>query len=201
MYRKHCACKYLSLASKSQLSWPAALVSTASVSSDLCWWCDSSLVCAKSLQNIGNTTTWLTYSTVSKTTLSLMISTLIPGHSNSTTASPVLSACWERWLAWPPSTLETQSGLLNSVKSIFVKSQDLFVCFSCEFQGISLDVAEDYCWIHGSTFIPREYQPHLKCIVEQEYFQDSDDAPDTAYYQWVSFFMVLQVDIEIIWLF
>ena len=73
--------------------------------------------------------------------------------------------------------------------------QDLFVCFSCEFQGISLDVAEDYCWIHGSTFIPREYQSHLKCIVEQEYFQDSDDAPDTAYYQWVSFFMVLQVNI------
>ena len=56
-------------------------------------------------------------------------------------------------------------------------------------------MAEDYCWIHGSTYIPKEYQAHLKCIVDQEYFQNEDDAPDTAYYQWVSFLMVVQAAI------
>ena len=27
-------------------------------------------------------------------------------------------------------------------------------------------MATDYCWIHGSSYIPREYQPHMKCIVD-----------------------------------
>ena len=27
---------------------------------------------------------------------------------------------------------------------------------------------QGYCWIHGSTYIPKQYQPHLKCIVDQE---------------------------------
>ena len=38
-----------------------------------------------------------------------------------------------------------------------------------------------------------EYQAHLKCIVDQEGFKTSDDAPDTAFYQWVTFMMILQV--------
>ena len=29
---------------------------------------------------------------------------------------------------------------------------------SCEFQGISSNVAQDYCWIHGSSYIRPEYQ-------------------------------------------
>ena len=29
---------------------------------------------------------------------------------------------------------------------------------SCEFQGISSDLAQDYCWIHGSSYIPPQYQ-------------------------------------------
>jgi len=63
---------------------------------------------------------------------------------------------------------------------------------SCEFQGISSDVAQDYCWIHGSSYIPVEYQPHLKCIVEQEGILSADDAPDTSYYQWVTFMFAIQ---------
>ena len=29
---------------------------------------------------------------------------------------------------------------------------------SCEFQGLDSDLAQDYCWIHGSAYIPRPYQ-------------------------------------------
>ena len=65
--------------------------------------------------------------------------------------------------------------------------------FSCEFQGISSQVSQDYCWIHGSSYIPPEYQPHLRCIVEQEGVNSEDDAPDTSYYQWVTFMFCIQV--------
>ena len=69
----------------------------------------------------------------------------------------------------------------------------------------------DYCWIHGSSYIPQEYQvpgasttpgveivtmllqAHLKCIVEQEGVMSADEAPDTSYYQWVTFMFCLQV--------
>ena len=87
---------------------------------------------------------------------------------------------------------------------------------SCEFHGISLDLAEDYCWIHGSTYIPREYQvlgashrvrcphvllqPHLKCIVDQEGFTSEDDSPDTTFYQWVTFIMAIQVGMDNIYI-
>ena len=54
---------------------------------------------------------------------------------------------------------------------------------SCEFQGINSDLAQDFCWIHGTSYIPPQYQPHLKCIVELEGVESEDDAPDTAYYQ------------------
>ena len=32
----------------------------------------------------------------------------------------------------------------------------------------------------------------MKCIVELEGVESEDDAPDTAYYQWVTFFMAIQ---------
>ena len=80
---------------------------------------------------------------------------------------------------------------------------------SCEFQGINSDLAQDFCWIHGTSYIPPQYQvpthqvtqpshnnlsqPHLKCIVELEGIESEDDAPDTAYYQWVTFVMAIQV--------
>ena len=54
---------------------------------------------------------------------------------------------------------------------------------------------ERLCRIHGSTYIPAEYQPHLKCIVDQEGLS-SDDAPDTTFYQWVTFIMALQVRLQ-----
>ena len=64
---------------------------------------------------------------------------------------------------------------------------------SCEVTGIDKDVAKDYCWIHGSSFIPQEYQAKLKCIVEQDGVMSADEAPDTSYYQWVTFMFCIQV--------
>jgi len=66
---------------------------------------------------------------------------------------------------------------------------------SCEFQGINSDLAQDYCWIHGTSFIPPQYQPHMKCIVELEGVESVDDAPDTSYYQWVTFIMAIHAAI------
>jgi len=37
---------------------------------------------------------------------------------------------------------------------------------SCDFKGLDVEMATDYCWIHGSSYIPVEYQAHLKCIVD-----------------------------------
>ena len=82
--------------------------------------------------------------------------------------------------------------------------------FSCEFQGISSNVAQDYCWIHGSSYIKPEYQvgnvlraqwrstfsseqAHVKCIVDLDGVESEDDAPDTSYYQWVTFMFAIQV--------
>lgn len=69
----------------------------------------------------------------------------------------------------------------------------LFNC--CEFQGINSDLAQDYCWIHGTSYIPPQYQPHMKCIVELEGVESVDDAPDTSYYQWVTFIMAIHAGI------
>jgi len=66
---------------------------------------------------------------------------------------------------------------------------------SCEFQGINSDLAQDYCWITGSSYIPPEYQGHVKCIVDQEDIKSPHDAPDTSYYQWVTFVFALQAAI------
>ena len=74
----------------------------------------------------------------------------------------------------------------------------MIIFSSCEFQGISSQVSQDYCWIHGSSYIPAEYQPHLRCIVEQEGVQSADEAPDTSYYQWVTFMFCIQVSVKII---
>jgi len=63
---------------------------------------------------------------------------------------------------------------------------------SCEFQGISSNVAQDYCWIHGSSYIAPEYQAHVKCIVDLDGVESADDAPDTSYYQWVTFMFAIQ---------
>jgi len=66
---------------------------------------------------------------------------------------------------------------------------------SCEFQGINSDLAQDYCWIHGTSYIPPQYQPHMKCIVELEGVESVDDAPDTSYYQWVTFIMAIHAGV------
>ena len=29
---------------------------------------------------------------------------------------------------------------------------------NCDFKGIDGEMASDYCWIHGSTYIPPEHQ-------------------------------------------
>merc|ERR1712088_1185082 len=55
--------------------------------------------------------------------------------------------------------------------------------------------AQDYCWIHGTSYIPPQYQPHMKCIVELEGVESVDDAPDTSYYQWVTFIMAIHAGI------
>jgi len=79
--------------------------------------------------------------------------------------------------------------------TVGVASQYFGDPISCQFSGVDQDLAEGYCWIHGSTYIPKEYQPHLKCIVDQEGMESEDDAPDTAFYQWVTFMMALQAAI------
>jgi len=63
---------------------------------------------------------------------------------------------------------------------------------NCDFKGIDSEMASDYCWIHGSSFIPQEYQAHMKCIVDLDGVESKDDAPDTSYYQWVTFVMMVQ---------
>jgi len=85
--------------------------------------------------------------------------------------------------------------------SIAIASQYFGDPISCEFQGISSDLAQDYCWIHGSSYIPPQYQAHMKCIVDQynedtnSKYESADDAPDTSYYQWVVFVFALQAAI------
>ena len=38
---------------------------------------------------------------------------------------------------------------------------------NCDFKGLDKHMANDYCWIHGSPYIPKGYQHHImKCIVE-----------------------------------
>ena len=37
----------------------------------------------------------------------------------------------------------------------------------CNHQGIDSHLVEQYCWIHGSTKIPQEYQKHFDCVTDQ----------------------------------
>ena len=60
---------------------------------------------------------------------------------------------------------------------------------NCDFKGIDSEMASDYCWIHGSSYIPPEYQKHMRCIVDHDGVESADDAPDTSYYQ-VNFLFV-----------
>ena len=64
-----------------------------------------------------------------------------------------------------------------------VMSQYFGEPINCDFKGIDSEMASDYCWIHGSSYIPPEYQRHMKCIVDQDGIESADDAPDTSYYQ------------------
>ncbi|XP_040572045.1 innexin inx2 [Lepeophtheirus salmonis] len=69
---------------------------------------------------------------------------------------------------------------------------------SCDFKGINKDLASDYCWIHGSSYIKPENQVHMKCIIDLEGVHSQDDAPDTSYYQWVTFMMLFQAGITLL---
>ena len=71
--------------------------------------------------------------------------------------------------------------LLGSTVGIL--SQYLGEPINCDFKGIDSNMASDYCWIHGSSYIPKNYQEHMKCIVDMDGIDSEDDAPDTAYYQ------------------
>jgi len=63
---------------------------------------------------------------------------------------------------------------------------------NCDFKGIDSEMASDYCWIHGSSYMPKRYQPHMKCIVDHEGAESEDDVADTSYYQWVTFVLMFQ---------
>ena len=39
---------------------------------------------------------------------------------------------------------------------------------NCDFKGIDSEMAEDYCWIHGSLYMPPQYQRHMSCIYDQD---------------------------------
>ena len=43
------------------------------------------------------------------------------------------------------------------------------------------DLASDYCWIHGSGYIPKKYQMHMKCITNLDgvqYGNEDTESPD-----------------------
>ena len=75
---------------------------------------------------------------------------------------------------------------------------------NCDFKGVNNIMATDYCWIHGSSHFPGEYQQHMMCIVDMDHFNVTwvhrygphlpipNDGPDTSYYQWVTFVLLLQ---------
>jgi len=63
---------------------------------------------------------------------------------------------------------------------------------TCQFNGINSELADDFCWMHGSSYIPSQYQAHMGCIVDQDGVIDEKTAPETQYYQWVTFVFALQ---------
>ncbi len=73
-----------------------------------------------------------------------------------------------------------------------VMSQYFGEPIQCDFKGVDTETAKDFCWIHGSSYIPPQYQRHMKCIADLEGVDRKEDAPDTSYYQWVTFMMLIQ---------
>ena len=68
---------------------------------------------------------------------------------------------------------------------------------TCDHKDVpSLDVVHQYCWLHGTYTIPKEYQEHFGCIADQKRTY-SDDAT-TAYYQWVVFVLVLNATLFLV---
>ena len=92
---------------------------------------------------------------------------------------------------------------------------------------VSSKVLDDYCWIHSTFHIRTEYQGSVGCLVDPElmsdkslytggssYYESSHPAspfslslpaqgsntstPDTSFYQWVPFCLVLQVLVRIL---
>jgi hypothetical protein len=73
-----------------------------------------------------------------------------------------------------------------------VMSQYFGEPINCDFKGIDGELASDFCWIHGSSYIEPQYQEHMKCIVDLDGVKSKDEAPDTSYYQWVTFVLLIQ---------
>ena len=42
------------------------------------------------------------------------------------------------------------------------------------------NLASDYCWIHGSGYIPRKYQPHMKCITNLDGVEYGDEGEEAG---------------------
>ena len=69
----------------------------------------------------------------------------------------------------------------------------------CSFKsGVDGDLAKQHCWIHGSSHIPAEFRNELSkvdCISKEE--DEYDTLPDTAYYQWVVFVLVMPAQMNL----
>ena len=48
--------------------------------------------------------------------------------------------------------------LVSFFSMVGVMSQYFGEPINCDFKGIDGEMASDYCWIHGSTYIPPEHQ-------------------------------------------
>ena len=42
---------------------------------------------------------------------------------------------------------------------------------------------ENYCWLHGTSYIDEMYQKYLKCTIDLNGIVTENEAPDTSYYQ------------------
>ena len=71
----------------------------------------------------------------------------------------------------------------NQEKAPLVGAFSVIVKTDCETDGA----------LHSTNCPLVLLQAHLKCIVEQEGVMSADEAPDTSYYQWVTFMFCLQV--------
>ena len=57
-----------------------------------------------------------------------------------------------------PWTLPPLSWFNLEIKEFHIWPNFFAPCFSCEFNGIDEGYAKDYCWVHGSNYIPTQYQ-------------------------------------------